>query len=338
MDIENEENWFWFMQKLELILAPQGRTMTYISDRCKGLIEAIRKVCPSAHHGFCYFHLKQNLLAKYPASCGKAFRDKIVNLFMKCAYAPTVKAFDYHMSLLVKEGGRRVKKFLAKLPVKNWANAHFEGHRYGEMCNNVAESFNAWILEQRSMSICHLVDGIRIKQMTMGASRFHEAESWVSYLCPEMEKELHKTLEVGRHWTVSMSNDLFEVQCEHSVTVSLEERSCSCRQWQLKGFPCAHALVAIQKNSGNIYDYIEDWFTSDYFRKCYSFPIYPIPNIEKGLEEVAGGLVVMPPLTKKQAGRPRTKRSRSDSDGTRQITCSRCKEVGHNRATCTGII
>ena len=71
-----------------------------------------------------------------------------------------------------------MQRFLQALPKENWTNAYFPGTKYGEMCSNVAESFNAWIEEQRFLPIYKLVDGIRVKIMKMNARRRLEAERW----------------------------------------------------------------------------------------------------------------------------------------------------------------
>ncbi|CAN6718488.1 unnamed protein product [Malus baccata var. baccata] len=223
------------MEQLSYMLTPQERTITFVSDRNKGLLESMATVFPHSHHAFCLEHLKRNVFGKYPTGCGKIFKEHIVHLFCKCAYAPTSEAFDMHLRVLRDEGGFVMRTFLDSLPKENWSNAFFEGAMYGEMWSNVAESFNSWIFEERPMLIYQLVDG----------------------------------------------------------------------------FPCEHTKAAIIKNDGNPYDYVEDFFTDEYCKSSYSFPIYPIPNIDRhdinGHEEI----VVEPPLTKKQYGRPKLKRMKS---------------------------
>ncbi|KAM2879428.1 hypothetical protein FF1_014926 [Malus domestica] len=263
-----EENWKSFMEQLSYMLTPQERTI-FVSDRNKGLIESMATVFPHSHHAFCLEHLKRNVFGKYPIGCGKIFKDHIVHLFCKCAYAPTSEAFDMHLRVLRDEGGFVMRTFLDSLPKENWSNAFFEGVRYGEMWSNVAESFNSWIFEERPMLIYQLVNGIRVKMMERNSER------------------------------------------NISMMVDLQRRFCSCYQCQIKGFPCEHAVAAIIKDDGNPYDYVEDFFTDEYCKSSYSFPIYPIPNIDRhdinGHEEI----VVEPPLTKKQSGRPKLKRMKS---------------------------
>ncbi|KAB2616594.1 hypothetical protein D8674_023182 [Pyrus ussuriensis x Pyrus communis] len=68
------------------------------------------------------------------------------------------------------------------------------------MCYNIAESFNSWILDERKMPTYQMIDNIRVKLMEMSSNRQREAERWTSPICPTMDDEMMKMVEVGRHW------------------------------------------------------------------------------------------------------------------------------------------
>ncbi|KAM1720639.1 hypothetical protein ACFX12_022274 [Malus domestica] len=167
----------------------------------------------------------------------------MVQLFKNCAYSSTPEVFDVNLQILRKKGGGLIDKFFEDLTKENYSDTFFLGARYGEMWSNVAESFNSWIRKERLLPIFQLVESIRVKLMVMNAERRIAAEKWNSYLCPEMENQLDKLLRVGRHWHINRS------------------------------------IAAIMHNNGNPYDYIEDYFTTDYYKSSYSFPIESIPDI-----------------------------------------------------------
>ncbi|KAM3010936.1 hypothetical protein FF2_029699 [Malus domestica] len=158
------------------------------------------------------------------------------------------------MTTLVKEGGNAMRKILEDLPKENFCDVFFKGKRYEEMWSNVAESFIALISDKCLLPIYQLVDGIRIKLMEMNVERRLEANRWTTFLCPEMEVEMIASIEVKRHWLVRQSSEfVFEVQTDDtSLMVDLDSRICSSHQWQVKGFPCSHALATILKNGANI--------------------------------------------------------------------------------------
>ncbi|XP_061997916.1 uncharacterized protein LOC133715427 isoform X3 [Rosa rugosa] len=60
-DSETDANWTFFFKHLKSLLEPQGRVITFISDRGIGLLSAFEKVFPGNPHLFCYKHLVVNL-------------------------------------------------------------------------------------------------------------------------------------------------------------------------------------------------------------------------------------------------------------------------------------
>ncbi|CAB4285899.1 unnamed protein product [Prunus armeniaca] len=103
-------------------------------------------VFPGWPHSYCYYHLKQNLISKYPKlGYGKLLQDRVINLFSRCTYAVTEEEFTVAMEELVIVGSSKVKTFISDLSRDHYANAYFKGMRYGEMANSLAESFNNWV-------------------------------------------------------------------------------------------------------------------------------------------------------------------------------------------------
>ncbi|XP_034200557.1 uncharacterized protein LOC117615562 [Prunus dulcis] len=127
VDSETEENWTWFLQHLASILLPMGRVVTFFSDRNQGLLNAMGFVFPGWPHSYCYYHLKQNLISKYPKSgYGKLLQDRVINLFSRCAYAVTEEEFKVAMEELVIVGSSKVKAFISDLSRDHYANAFFQ--------------------------------------------------------------------------------------------------------------------------------------------------------------------------------------------------------------------
>ncbi|KAM7529769.1 hypothetical protein LguiB_033179 [Lonicera macranthoides] len=143
VDNESDESWGWFAEHLHHILEDDGRTITFMSDRNNGLINAIREWFPGHPHAFCYHHLKNNIEAKFPGSNNRDTRETVIQLFTNCAYTLSRKRFHKKLDELKKEGGAVIRSFLSGLPFENWANSYFSGERYGEMCSNIVESFNS---------------------------------------------------------------------------------------------------------------------------------------------------------------------------------------------------
>lgn len=206
---EDEANWVWFLQKLKLIV-PIDQKITFISDRHWGLINGVRSVFPNCYHAFCVYHLKKNLEHSIDSRIKK--RGWIVSLFYKCAKVATESEFNTALEEFKEVGGHYATDFLRNLPTERFANAHFPGPRYGELCSNVAESFNAWIVKERSLPITSLIESIRCKLMKQFSERREWANTLEGFLCPEMEKRLRKMIEEGRTFPVVRSSDYgFEI-------------------------------------------------------------------------------------------------------------------------------
>ena len=67
------------------------------------------------------------------------------------------------------------------------------------------------------------------------------------------------------------------------------------------------------------------------YRKTYSHPLPPI-----SIEDLAVDNNIKPPILRKQAGRPRTKRIRKGAWERKQTRCSNCLDWGHNKRSCRG--
>ena len=160
---EDKDNWNWFMIELKKVLLSDMK-YTFISDRNSGLLEAMNNVFSDHFHSYCMFHLKLNLLDKMKRK-DHNFKESVLYKFRECAYAPNVVRFEEKLKSLREEGGKIVQDWVDKVPIEHWANAYFARKRYGEMCSNVAESFNAKIKDTRHLPIVNLINKIRIEVM-----------------------------------------------------------------------------------------------------------------------------------------------------------------------------
>ncbi|KAI8542103.1 hypothetical protein RHMOL_Rhmol08G0113000 [Rhododendron molle] len=330
---ETYENWRWFLEHLRAIFAP-GRNITFISDRHTGLLMARQDIFPESSHGYCLLHLKRNLRDHLKGTT-RAYRERVVTEFVRCAYAPTREIFHQNMTELLSRDDGKVDEFLTNLRYENWSNAFFRGQRYGEMTSNVAESFNAWIEAERYLPITILVDELRKKIMNLMSERREEASKWGCQICPEMDKRMRASFNESRTWVVSAAGDgVYEVHSFPNVTVDISRRICSCQKWQLTGFPCAHAVIVLSSSGKDLTEYVDPYYFSQTFRASYSTSIHPIPTVwmpERPVDED----FLLPPLCKKPPGRPKNKRIPSREENVTFIRCGRCGKMGrHNRQTC----
>ncbi|XP_020266071.1 uncharacterized protein LOC109841518 [Asparagus officinalis] len=343
-DQENNVNWKWFLQGLWSILYERAdpynppHKLVIISDADKGIREAVREFFPDSIHSRCVLHLVENFRTKLKDLGFKSKDSQILgNLLQSACYKYTRAEWNDYMDdiRLIDE---RAYNIVMNYAPENWANAFFPGVRYGHVTSNVAESFNKWIHEARLLRILQLIEHIRKQIMVRMNERRVMAESWNQVLCPKAEIALKENMDNGRPLEVRQSHTgLFEVQSHRSCQVDLDNKTCTCRGWDVTRVPCKHACASIMFMKRDVYQFY-DWFmTADAFKRSYEPIIYPIPDYEKR-SVPRDEIQILPPITTKRKGRNKTRRINNRTVYTRPVKCSRCHLEGHNRKTCNETI
>ncbi|XP_028063809.1 uncharacterized protein LOC114267027 [Camellia sinensis] len=295
------------------------RDIAFVTDRHGGLLKALAEVFPFSSHSFCLMHLKTNLKT-YLSVKSHESKEYLLTLFSRCAYAPTIELFIELFEEFKGFCGRSVEKFLEDLPNECWCNAYFQGKRYGEMCTNVAKSFNSWIRDERHLFSTSLVDAIRVKLMEQFSRRRKVGNKWNHIVCPFAEKKLEEAFNDTKAWLVKKcSDDIYEIQLDHS--------------WEIDSFPCKHGFCAIKRSGKDLNCFLDDYYRVSSYCDSYSHSVYLVPSMWKP-NVVVDDDVVLPPLCKRPAGRPRTERIPSKGE-IKRIRYSRCGKMGtYNRKTC----
>ncbi|KAL7211996.1 hypothetical protein ACSBR2_014790 [Camellia fascicularis] len=103
------------------------------------------------------------------------------------------------------------------------------------------------------------------------------------------------------------SDDIHEIQLDHSVMVDIGKPSCSCRLLEINSFPCKHGFYAIKRSENDLNCFLNDYYHVRSYCDSYSHSIYLVPSMWKP-NVILDDDVVLPPLCKKPVGRPRIER------------------------------
>ncbi|KAK1289148.1 hypothetical protein QJS10_CPB18g00660 [Acorus calamus] len=136
------------------------------------------------------------------------------------------------------------------------------------LTNNISESFNAWINKARVLPIVEMVDTIRQKIMERMNSRRVMGSKWKGRIVPIAVKYIQSITEDIGEYEVRRSDDYkAEVVGPYFRTgVRLDERTCTCRMWQVSGIPCVHAAAFISRVRGfNVIDIVDKYFSLEKF-------------------------------------------------------------------------
>lgn len=156
---EKKKTWLWFLGLLLEDLGIQNfHQWTIMSDKQKGLIDAVEHLMPGCEHRFCVQHLYQNFKQLHR---GLALK----NILWKAARASRVVDFDETMRQLQNRDNAAFDWLVQRHP-SHWSRSHFCTHsKCDKLENNKSESFNAMILKARSKPIVNLLESIRLLLM-----------------------------------------------------------------------------------------------------------------------------------------------------------------------------
>ncbi|KAD7478078.1 hypothetical protein E3N88_01214 [Mikania micrantha] len=141
-----------------------------------------------------------------------------------------------------------------------------------------------------------------------------------------------------------------DTQC----VVDVEQKTCSCRKWQLTGMPCSHVVAVIWDMSGNDMEvglpenWVSEIYWLEHWKSVYEHTINPILS-KTEWPKSACPTSLTPPQHHTQIGRPKKKRKKSaeeiheERSSAKKLsrkgsagTCSKCNNPGHNSRTCKG--
>ncbi|RYR67107.1 hypothetical protein Ahy_A03g013362 [Arachis hypogaea] len=171
--------------------------------------------------------------------------------------------------------------------------------------NNNAESLNATMVGLRGKSIITMLEDIRYYLMKTMAFHKDALMAYTGKLAPIQTSRLEKEKKEGNYWEAQWVGDddhnVFEVRRHgRTLRVNTQERTCTCRKWQLTGLPCCHGVTAIQRKNQRPEDYAHHWLTMEAYNRTYQFHINTVPSQEYWAD--TEGLPCLPPPYKRPMG------------------------------------
>ncbi|KAL6908006.1 hypothetical protein ACP4OV_002176 [Aristida adscensionis] len=337
---ENYESWIWFLMQLKYALENNNypyNAMTFLSSGQKGLDAAVSQVFEDSHHAFCLHHIMEEFkgeLRKGPWS--QQIRDGMVEDFTRAAQACSIEDFNASIESIRNISSEAADWIIASKP-EHWSDAIFRGCRYDHFSSNIVDAFNNWIPTKKEGSIVLMIDSLRTKILEVIESRREACKEWAGPLTPTMQYKVEEEMSNAGKMTVLCSSDtVFEVRGNRIFVVNLAHWECTCRRWQLSGLPCMHAIAVFNRLGRSFYDYCSKFFRIESYQLAYSGTIFPIPDMDS--VDFSAGANLIPPPKPRTSDKPRRKRTNPNKISTVIRLCSRCKQEGHNKATCEAIL
>ncbi|XP_060190001.1 uncharacterized protein LOC132619031 isoform X2 [Lycium barbarum] len=300
VEVENAFTWRWFVNILRHDLElGDGTGLTTLSDMQKGLDIAIKDLLPNAEQRMCARHVLGNFSKKWKGI-------EIRNCFWRCAKSTYEQELQKNLDHMEKLGDG-INGDLLYYNIDRWSKVYF---KYLSCCdsvdNNMAESFNSWILGPRHKTIITMLEEIRVKMMRRVGQLREFSETWITNISQMALKVLQENTSKSMKCTLEWNGEYgFEVKDSwgNKFIVNLNSNTCTCRSWMLKGIPCCHAIAALHFRKLEPIHYVAHWYTKDAYLKTYNSFIQPVTNM--AMWPKSTNPPVLPPEIKKLPGRPR---------------------------------
>ncbi|KAH0662483.1 hypothetical protein KY284_027414 [Solanum tuberosum] len=168
-----------------------------------------------------------------------------------------------------------------------------------------------------------------------------EAAKTRSALTKKYDLVLHKSIALSSSMRVIPSTvDMHAVvDGPKRYIVNLNTKMCSCGRFQNDEIPCGHGIAVLRYKRLHETDYCSPFYSLKNFQDTYAIPVEPLPcESTWDIPSYVSEPKLMPPGPKRAAGRPQLERWKGFADvkfKRSKVTCSRCRQVGHNMTTCS---
>jgi len=304
----------------------------------KGIDKAVTKIFSNGvEHRECMRHLVKNFQKRFR---GEVF-EKNLWPASRCYRMTT---HERHWNEMHK-ACPKATNWLLENHKQLWARAKFNTTtKCDYVTNNIAETFNSWIREHKSLPVLDLMDKIRQLIMERFCTRRNLASKLSGFkILPHVMKVLHeksRSLNYSIHRSGPMVGEVGGVNKDlvpWRFIVDLDNHECTCRGWQLTGLPCVHAIAFIGTRRVLLKDFVHPYYYVQKFIAAYASAVPPMPDKEEW-EKVDLGFKLLPPLCYRAAGRPRKRRIVGSEEGGTSSRgkrrCKRCGGFGHLQKTC----
>jgi hypothetical protein len=206
----------------------------------------------------------------------------------------------------------------------------------------LAENYYEWTMNIKDMPVVDIIDRLRQMTMEMWYNRRSIGSKLSGNILPAVIQQLNaeaaslrniKVFRCGLQIGEVSGNSQDMTPWRH--VVDLNERTCSCGEWQLTWKPCLHALAwIITETDADIESFVHEYYSVERFKAAYSGVVPPMTD-KSQWPKVDPGFKLLAPRLKQEAGKRKyTKASQEPGTG-EQLQCEQCGEFGHSEKGCT---
>ena len=261
---ENIEGWKMFLRNLNKgcpiisVCHPKNNFrmygyFTFISDRDKGIITAVRDELPRNHHMHCTVHIARNVIQRKLG----IYAAKAVRIIAECYDKPKEqKQFE-----ILLNKNKKAYNYLMAIEPNTWRSTSWMGSdglppRYGIYTTNASESANNMFADARKGSWLYTIDtmlDIMIKRNAEFQDKYknyNDSDKVVKRIADHIKNLYNVTAgfevilvdeDIGEFKVNRTQYKLSDKSISHSVIPS--NQFCTCGKWQDREFPCIDAIA-----------------------------------------------------------------------------------------------
>ncbi|KAL2928013.1 Leucine--tRNA ligase [Bienertia sinuspersici] len=291
---ENNMSWNWFFTHLKSCLD--------LGDGKGAILNVVATVLPKAEHRHCARHIFAHWHRKFRG-------DEMKIQFWKIAKSYSISDHNEAMEELTAMNP------IAATPLKAYnPQCFFRAYmdptiNFDAFTNNMAETFNGYIINARTKHIIYMMEDIRVSLMKRMVTKRQDMEKQASLLCPRIQSMLEKEKDKAAYCEVIPSTDTI-----FNVIHNLDQEAET---------------------------FVDDCYKREVYLRTYAGSIPPITG-ERHWPMVEYNLY--PPPIKVGPGRHRKNGIKDPFEDPKkpgklsrhgmEMTCTLCKSKGHNKRGC----
>ncbi|KAK3204670.1 hypothetical protein Dsin_018716 [Dipteronia sinensis] len=236
----------------------------------------------------------------------------------------------------LKETYHKVYDELLGAGVEKFSRVHSPRKRYFSMTTNIAESMNSCLLAVQKLPITTMAEFIRDLLQRWFYNRRTNAREMSTYLTTFADEHIKDRIETAHRCEIPPIHlNTFKVDDKwKETTVDLDERSCSCRQWDLDELSCSHAMAVARFKCVSINALASEFYTTRFLKHAYEMGVNLVPDPEYwDIPDAIRTRIVLPWKKKNLPRRPKKLRIPSTREKRKLQSCLKCGKKGHNKIT-----
>ncbi|GKA60577.1 ribonuclease H-like domain-containing protein [Tanacetum coccineum] len=198
---KSQSSWTWFLKHLKIdIKTIDGQEWTFMSDKQKGLLNAVQELFPQAEHRLCARHIYANWYSDFHG-------EQLKMAFYSVAKCANEAQMNQRLEEIddIQSGA---KQSLKSKDIRQWRRAFFRSStKCDSVDNNSTEAWNFVLIGARSKPIISMNEDIRDYRMQRRIQKISFVNKWRLDCGPNIRDVVNENSTKGCKWKIKWNGD-----------------------------------------------------------------------------------------------------------------------------------